>query len=48
MAIGGLAALLLDNTVPGSREERGLAAWDRISEDESEFDSVWDRWLGTE
>jgi len=48
MAIGGLAALVLDNTVPGSREERGLAAWDRISEDESEFDSVWDRWLGPE
>ena len=48
MAVGGLAALVLDNTVPGSREERGLAAWDRITEDESEFDSVWDRWMRTE
>ncbi len=48
MAIGGLAALVLDNTVPGTREERGLAAWDRISEDDSEFDSVWDRWIRSE
>ncbi|MFA9415373.1 uracil-xanthine permease family protein [Natrinema sp. HArc-T2] len=48
MAVGGLAALVLDNTVPGTREERGLAAWDRISEDDSEFDSVWDRWIRTE
>ena len=48
MAVGGLAALVLDNTVPGTREERGLAAWDRISEDESDFDSVWDRWIRTE
>ncbi|WP_254763428.1 uracil-xanthine permease family protein [Natrinema marinum] len=48
MAVGGLAALVLDNTIPGSREERGLAAWDRITEDESEFDSAWDRWLGAD
>ena len=48
MAVGGLAALVLDNTVPGTRKERGLAAWDRITEDESDFDSVWDRWQGTE
>ncbi|PCR90570.1 uracil-xanthine permease family protein [Natrinema ejinorense] len=48
MAIGGLAALVLDNTVPGSREERGLAAWDRVTEDESDFDSFWDRWVSTD
>ncbi|MFC6767488.1 uracil-xanthine permease family protein [Natrinema soli] len=47
MAVGGLAALVLDNTVPGSREERGLAQWDRLTEDESEFDSFWDRWVRT-
>ena len=45
MAVGGLAALVLDNTIPGTREERGLAEWDRITEDESEFDSFWDGWL---
>jgi nucleobase transporter 1/2 len=27
MAVGALCALVLDNTVPGTREERGLAAW---------------------
>jgi xanthine/uracil permease len=47
MAVGGLAALVLDNTIPGSRAERGLAAWDRITEDEAEFDSFWDRWIRT-
>ena len=46
MAVGGIAALVLDNTIPGSREERGLAHWDRITEDEAEFESFWDRWLG--
>jgi nucleobase transporter 1/2 len=27
MAVGALAALVLDNTIPGSDEERGLVAW---------------------
>ena len=27
MAVGGLAGFILDNTVPGSPEERGLVAW---------------------
>ncbi|OLZ41414.1 xanthine permease [Natrinema saccharevitans] len=45
MAVGGLAALVLDNTIPGSREERGLAAWDRITEDDADFESFRDRWL---
>jgi hypothetical protein len=27
MAIGALAALVLDNTIPGTDEERGLVAW---------------------
>ncbi|SDQ46073.1 uracil-xanthine permease family protein [Natronobacterium texcoconense] len=44
MAVGGLAALFLDNTIPGTREERGLAQWDRLTEDESEFESFWERW----
>ncbi|ELY74430.1 uracil-xanthine permease family protein [Natrinema pallidum] len=48
MAVGGLAALVLDNTIPGSREERGLAEWDRLTEDETDFDSFWDRWVRTE
>jgi xanthine/uracil permease len=27
MAVGALAALVLDNTIPGTDEERGLTAW---------------------
>jgi nucleobase transporter 1/2 len=27
MAVGAFVALLLDNTIPGSPEERGLTAW---------------------
>ncbi len=34
MAIGALIALVLDNTIPGTREERGLTHWD-APEDES-------------
>ncbi|WP_254767429.1 uracil-xanthine permease family protein [Salinilacihabitans rarus] len=48
MAVGGLAALVLDNTIPGTREERGLAEWDRITEDDAEFRTFWDRWIGAE
>jgi xanthine/uracil permease len=43
MAVGGLVAFLLDNTIPGTREERGLEAWAAIAEDESEFQSAFDR-----
>lgn len=48
MAVGGLAALVLDNTIPGTRKERGLAEWSRIAEDDAEFDSFWERWLGSD
>ena len=27
MAVGALAAMVLDNTIPGTDEERGLIAW---------------------
>jgi len=43
MAVGGLVAFVLDNTIEGTREERGLAQWDRLAEDESEFQTVFDR-----
>ncbi len=46
MAVGGLAALFLDNTIPGTREERGLAEWNRIAEDDAEFEPFWERWVG--
>jgi xanthine/uracil permease len=38
IAVGGIAAFVLDNTIPGSHEERGLTAWEKITEDEDAFD----------
>jgi len=37
MAVGCLVALILDNTIPGTIEERGLKAWrQRLSDDSDE------------
>ncbi|WP_135819695.1 uracil-xanthine permease family protein [Halostella litorea] len=44
MAVGGIVALVLDNTIPGSREERGLVTWERIAEDEGDFRTAVERW----
>jgi len=35
MAVGAVSALILDNTIPGTREERGLVAWGGSTESES-------------
>ena len=43
MAVGGLTAFVLDNTIPGSREERGLDEWSALTEDEGAFESAWER-----
>jgi xanthine/uracil permease len=37
IAVGGISAFILDNTMPGTREERGLDAWEDITEDEGAF-----------
>ncbi|GAB7021231.1 solute carrier family 23 protein [Halostagnicola sp. A-GB9-2] len=37
MAVGGIIAVLLDNTIRGTREERGLTQWDQLAEGEDEF-----------
>ncbi len=47
MAVGGIAAFILDNTIPGTREGRGLNAWEEMTEDDSDFESFFDR-LGSE
>lgn len=44
MAVGGIVAFFLDNTIDGTREERGLAEWEKITEDDSEFQSFLQRW----
>jgi xanthine/uracil permease len=46
MAVGGIVAFFLDNTIPGTREERGLTAWEEMTEDDSEFVSALDRFRG--
>ncbi|WP_254537789.1 uracil-xanthine permease family protein [Halomarina litorea] len=46
MAVGGLLAFFLDNTIPGTDEERGLTAWRDLTEDDAEFVSVVDRIRG--
>jgi xanthine/uracil permease len=48
MAVGGIVAFFLDNTIPGTREERGLTAWDALTEEDSEFRSFWDRYKSSE
>ncbi|SDZ75058.1 Xanthine/uracil permease [Haloplanus vescus] len=45
MAVGGLVAFVLDNTIEGTREERGLVEWEQATEDESDFASAFDRFL---
>ncbi|WP_101297826.1 uracil-xanthine permease family protein [Halegenticoccus soli] len=46
MAVGGLSAFVLDNTIRGSREERGLDEWEATAETDEEFDSAYDRFVG--
>lgn len=36
MFVGGFLGFLLDNTIPGSLEERGLLAWNHIQEESEE------------
>jgi len=43
MAVGGIVAVLLDNTIPGTREERGLDQWEKVSEAESDFRTAFER-----
>jgi xanthine/uracil permease len=45
IAVGGIAAFLLDNTIPGSHEERGLSAWEDITEDEDAFEPYHERFM---
>jgi xanthine/uracil permease len=45
MAVGGLVAFVLDNTVAGTREERGLTDWERIAEGDDEFRTALERFL---
>ncbi|GAB3311103.1 xanthine permease [Haloplanus rallus] len=45
MAVGGLVAFFLDNTIDGTREERGLVEWEQATEEDAAFRSAFDRFL---
>ena len=45
IAVGGLAAFILDNTIPGTDEERGLTQWEEITEDDDAFEPFHQRFL---
>jgi len=45
MAVGGLVAFFLDNTIEGTREERGLVEWEQATEEDAAFRSAFDRFL---
>jgi len=48
MAVGGLVAFILDNTVSGTREGRGLTDWEELSEDETEFVTFFESMRGSD
>ncbi|EJN59427.1 uracil-xanthine permease family protein [Halogranum rubrum] len=43
MAVGGIIAFFLDNTIDGTREERGLVEWEMMTEDDADFVPFWQR-----
>jgi xanthine/uracil permease len=45
MAVGGLFAFVLDNTIPGTTAERGLDEWERVAERDEDFASAYDRFV---
>ena len=45
IAVGGVVGFLLDLTIPGTPEGRGLTAWEDLTEDDSDFEAVQDRYL---
>lgn len=45
IAIGLIVGFILDNTIPGTRENRGLTAWEELTEEDSEFEAVHERLL---
>lgn len=48
MAVGGIIAFVLDNTIPGTREERGLDEWEAMTEGDEEFVSIFERLGGSD
>jgi Xanthine/uracil permeases len=45
IAVGGVIGFLLDLTIPGTPEGRGLTAWEDLTEDDADFETVQERYL---
>ena len=45
IAVGGVVGFLLDLTIPGTPESRGLTAWEDLTEDDADLEAVQDRYL---
>ncbi|SHG83987.1 uracil-xanthine permease family protein [Halobaculum gomorrense] len=45
ISVGGVVAFTLDNLIPGTNEERGLADWARTAESDEDFLSAYDRFV---
>ena len=43
ISVGGIVAFALDNAIPGTDEERGIADWARTAEEDEDFRSAYDR-----
>ncbi|WP_049984277.1 uracil-xanthine permease family protein [Halorubrum sp. BV1] len=48
MAVGGIVAFALDNSIAGTAAERGLTAWEDAAEEDEEFTSAYDRFVAEE
>ena len=46
MAVGGIVALFLDNSIDGTAAERGLTAWEKATEADADFASAYERFFG--
>ena len=42
MLIGGVTGFILDNTMPGTREERGMTVWNQSTEEGEEGLQIYD------
>ena len=45
ISVGGIVAFALDNAIPGTDEERGLADWAETAEADEDFLSAYDRFV---
>lgn len=43
IAVGGIIGFILDTTIPGTPESRGLTAWEELTEDDADFEAVHER-----